>query len=86
MAWHIEETKSKLKAAAVQEFAERGLAGTRVESIARRAGVNKGADLQLLRQQRGPVRARGRKEYRLHVEKSVSNGAWRRWQGCLPSG
>jgi AcrR family transcriptional regulator len=41
MAWNVEETKSKLKAAAVQEFAERGLAGTRVESIARRAGVNK---------------------------------------------
>jgi AcrR family transcriptional regulator len=41
MAWNVEETKSKLKAAAVQEFAERGLAGARVESIARRAGVNK---------------------------------------------
>jgi AcrR family transcriptional regulator len=41
VAWHVEETKAKLKAAAVQEFAERGLAGTRVESIARRAGVNK---------------------------------------------
>jgi AcrR family transcriptional regulator len=41
MAWNVEATKSKLKAAAVQEFAERGLAGTRVESIARRAGVNK---------------------------------------------
>ncbi|HSZ40013.1 MAG TPA: TetR family transcriptional regulator [Trebonia sp.] len=41
MAWHVAETKAKLKAAAVEEFAERGLAGTRVESIARRAGVNK---------------------------------------------
>ncbi len=41
MAWNVEETKAKLTAAAVQEFAERGLAGTRVEAIARRAGVNK---------------------------------------------
>jgi AcrR family transcriptional regulator len=41
VAWNVEETKAKLKAAAVLEFAERGLAGTRVEGIARRAGVNK---------------------------------------------
>jgi AcrR family transcriptional regulator len=41
MAWNVEETKAKLKAAAVEEFAEHGLAGTRVEQIALRAGVNK---------------------------------------------
>jgi len=38
--WSVEETKAKLKAAAVQEFAEHGLAGTSAEHIARRAGVN----------------------------------------------
>lgn len=41
MAWNVEETKAKLKAAAVVEFADHGLAGTRVERIAQRAGVNK---------------------------------------------
>ncbi|HJZ35916.1 MAG TPA: TetR family transcriptional regulator [Solirubrobacterales bacterium] len=41
MAWNTAETQAKLKAAAVTEFAANGLAGTRVESIARRAGVNK---------------------------------------------
>jgi AcrR family transcriptional regulator len=41
MAWDVEQTKAKLRAAAVQEFAERGLAGARVERIAQRAGVNK---------------------------------------------
>jgi AcrR family transcriptional regulator len=41
MAWNVAQTKAKLKAAAVAEFAERGLAGTRIEHIAQRAGVNK---------------------------------------------
>jgi AcrR family transcriptional regulator len=41
MAWNVAQTQAKLKAAAVAEFAERGLAGTRVEHIAQRAGVNK---------------------------------------------
>ena len=35
------ETKSKLLAAAFAEFAEHGLAGARVDRIARRAGANK---------------------------------------------
>jgi AcrR family transcriptional regulator len=41
MAWDTEETKRRLKAAAVEEFAARGLAGTTMDRIARRAGVNK---------------------------------------------
>ena len=41
MAWDIEETRRRLKAAAVEEFAARGLAGTTMDSIARRASVNK---------------------------------------------
>ncbi|MGP3964931.1 TetR family transcriptional regulator [Nonomuraea sp. 3N208] len=41
MAWNTEETKRKLKEAAVAEFAEHGLGGTTMERIARRAGVNK---------------------------------------------
>ncbi|MFE9426384.1 TetR family transcriptional regulator [Kitasatospora sp. NPDC006697] len=41
MAWDTEETKRRLKAAAVGEFAERGLAGTTVDRVARMAGVNK---------------------------------------------
>jgi len=41
VAWNTEETQARLKAAAVQEFAAHGLAGTRVERIAERAGVNK---------------------------------------------
>ncbi|MFI9011189.1 TetR family transcriptional regulator [Actinosynnema sp. NPDC053489] len=41
MAWNTEETRRRLKEAAVVEFAEHGLAGTRVERIAARAGVNK---------------------------------------------
>lgn len=36
-----EETRRSLLAAAVAEFAEKGLAGARVDEIARRAGVNK---------------------------------------------
>lgn len=41
MAWNTEETRRRLKEAAVVEFADHGLAGTRVERIAARAGVNK---------------------------------------------
>lgn len=41
MAWNTEETRQKLKDAAVAEFAAHGLAGTRVERIAAAAGVNK---------------------------------------------
>lgn len=41
MAWNTEETKRKLKEAAVAEFATHGLGGTTMERIARRAGVNK---------------------------------------------
>jgi AcrR family transcriptional regulator len=41
MAWNVAETQAKLKAAAVEEFAARGLSGTRIEHIALRAGVNK---------------------------------------------
>ncbi|WP_235921307.1 TetR family transcriptional regulator [Lentzea tibetensis] len=36
-----EETKRKLLAAAVQEFAEHGIAGARVDRIAKNAGANK---------------------------------------------
>ena len=41
MAWDVEGTKRKLREAAVTQFAETGLAGTRVEKIAARAGLNK---------------------------------------------
>ncbi|NUT52868.1 MAG: TetR/AcrR family transcriptional regulator [Saccharothrix sp.] len=41
MAWNTEETRRRLKEAAVVEFAAHGPAGTRVERIAARAGVNK---------------------------------------------
>jgi AcrR family transcriptional regulator len=41
VAWNTEETRRRLKEAAVVEFAAHGLAGTRVERIAARAGVNK---------------------------------------------
>ncbi len=41
MAWNTEETKQRLKDAAVKEFAAGGLDGTTVDRIARRAGVNK---------------------------------------------
>lgn len=41
MAWNTEETRRRLKAAAVEEFAEHGLAGARVDRIAARSGVNK---------------------------------------------
>jgi len=36
-----EQTKSRILAAALDEFAEKGFAGTRVDEIARHAGVNK---------------------------------------------
>ncbi len=36
-----EDTRSKILAAALEEFAAKGLAGTRVDEIARLAGVNK---------------------------------------------
>ena len=41
MAWNTEETRRRLKEAAVAEFAAAGLAGTRMEKIAERAGINK---------------------------------------------
>lgn len=41
MAWNTEETRRRLKAAAVAEFAAHGLNGTTVDRIARRASVNK---------------------------------------------
>ena len=41
MAWNTEETRRRLKEAAVVEFAASGLAGTRMEKIAERAGINK---------------------------------------------
>ncbi len=41
MAWDIEETRRRLKAAATEEFAQHGLAGTTMDGIARRAGINK---------------------------------------------
>ncbi|OLF08543.1 TetR family transcriptional regulator [Actinophytocola xinjiangensis] len=41
MAWDTEQTKRKLKDAAVAEFAAHGPGGTTMERVARRAGVNK---------------------------------------------
>ncbi len=41
MAWDTEGTKRKIKDAATAEFTLRGPAGTTVERIAKRAGVNK---------------------------------------------
>lgn len=41
MAWNTERTKQLLLDAAVQEFAEYGLQGARVDRIAANAGVNK---------------------------------------------
>lgn len=41
MAWDVEGTKRRLREAAVAQFAETGLAGTRMEKIAERAGLNK---------------------------------------------
>ena len=41
MAWSTEETKRRLMEAATAEFAARGLAGTTMEQIAKRAGINK---------------------------------------------
>lgn len=41
MAWNTEETQRRLKEAATLEFAAFGLSGTRIESIAARAGINK---------------------------------------------
>lgn len=41
MAWNTEETRRRLKEAAVAEFADHGLAGTRMDRIAARAGINK---------------------------------------------
>ncbi|MEU5692732.1 TetR family transcriptional regulator [Actinosynnema sp. NPDC020468] len=41
MAWNTEETRRRLKEAAVAEFAEHGLAGTRMDRVAARAGINK---------------------------------------------
>ncbi|MEU7527972.1 TetR family transcriptional regulator [Saccharothrix sp. NPDC042600] len=41
MAWNTEETRRRLLEAAVVEFAAHGLAGTRMERIAARAGINK---------------------------------------------
>jgi AcrR family transcriptional regulator len=38
---NVEQTKQRLLAAAIEEFAEHGLAGARVDRIAQRAGANK---------------------------------------------
>jgi AcrR family transcriptional regulator len=41
MAWNTEETKRRLLQAATEEFAANGLHGTRMDAIAKRAGINK---------------------------------------------
>lgn len=41
MAWNTEETKRKLKVAAIEEFAAHGPDGTTMSQIGRRAGINK---------------------------------------------
>lgn len=41
MAWNTEETQRRLKQAATEEFAARGLHGTTMDRIAQRAGINK---------------------------------------------
>ncbi len=41
MAWNTEETRQRLKQAAVEEFAAYGLHGTTMERIAQCAGINK---------------------------------------------
>jgi AcrR family transcriptional regulator len=41
MAWDTERTKRALLAAAVEDFADHGLAGARIDRIAAAAGVNK---------------------------------------------
>jgi AcrR family transcriptional regulator len=41
MAWDTEGTRRRLKEAATEEFAERGLDGTTMTRIAARAGINK---------------------------------------------
>jgi AcrR family transcriptional regulator len=41
VAWNTEETKRRLKQAATDEFAEHGPAGTTMQRIAERAGINK---------------------------------------------
>lgn len=41
MAWDTERTRQLLLTAAIDDFAARGLAGARVDAIARAAGVNK---------------------------------------------
>jgi AcrR family transcriptional regulator len=41
VAWNTEETRRRLKEAAVVEFAAVGLAGARMDRIAERAGINK---------------------------------------------
>ena len=41
MAWNTEETRRRLKEAAAAEFAAHGLAGTKIDTIAAQAGINK---------------------------------------------
>jgi len=41
VAWNTEETRRRLKEAAVVEFAAEGLAGARMDRIAERSGINK---------------------------------------------
>lgn len=41
MAWNVEETKAKIRRAALASFSEKGLSGTTMEGIARSACVNK---------------------------------------------
>ncbi|NKG19824.1 TetR family transcriptional regulator [Paeniglutamicibacter terrestris] len=41
MAWDTEATKQKLLNAAIDEFAERGFAGARIQEIAKKSGCNR---------------------------------------------
>jgi AcrR family transcriptional regulator len=41
MAWDTEATKQKLLNAAIEEFAERGFAGARIQEIAKKSGCNR---------------------------------------------
>ena len=41
MAWDTEKTKSRILEAALLEFSEKGPAGTTIDNVARRSGVNK---------------------------------------------
>ncbi|TDE13036.1 TetR family transcriptional regulator [Jiangella asiatica] len=57
MAWDTEATRRRLLDAAVEEFAEHGPAGARVDRIARSAGVNKERIYQYFGDKEGLFRA-----------------------------